>query len=167
MFARIRIYSKVFLSRFLLNPWWYALCGSFNFLFFNSFVSFGWLLWCIHISRFFYSFVGEGFVGVCIEWGPLRRKCFVVNIYSKCDLVGKQCLWERLVLLRNSLGVGAWCFIGDFNLAVHREERRGSNVDSYGISRREIELFSLAVEALDVEDVNLVGRKYTWYNFKV
>ncbi|KEH20359.1 hypothetical protein MTR_8g073875 [Medicago truncatula] len=54
---------------------------------------------------------GEGFLGVCLEWAPLCRRCLVVNVYSKCDLLGKQRLWENLVVLRNfygywSVGVG-------------------------------------------------------------
>jgi len=121
-------------------------------------------VWRKSASKLIFSFVGEGLVGVCLEWGPLKRRCLVVNIYSKCDLVGKQRLWEKLVFIRNFLGVGAWCFIGDFNSVLHREERRGTNFDPSTVSRREIGLFNDVVNNLEVEDVNLVGRKFTWYN---
>lgn len=121
-------------------------------------------IWRKSKSNLIYSFVGEGIVGVCLEWGPLRRRCLVVNVYSKCDLVGKQRLWEKLVWLRNSLGVGAWCLIGDFNFVLHPEERRGVNEVPRGLYRREIELFNEVVEVLEVEDVSLVARKFTWYN---
>ena len=28
-------------------------------------------------------FMGEGFVGVCMDWGVHSRRCFVINVYSK------------------------------------------------------------------------------------
>lgn len=61
-------------------------------------------IWHKSESRFICSFVGEGFLGVCLEWAPLCRRCLVVNVYSKCDLLGKQRLWENLVVLRNFYG---------------------------------------------------------------
>jgi exonuclease III len=82
-------------------------------------------IWRKPLATFIFSFVGEGLVGVCLEWGPLKRRCLVVNVYSKCHLLGKQRLWEKLVRVRSFLGVGAWCFIGDFKSVLHREERRG------------------------------------------
>jgi hypothetical protein len=121
-------------------------------------------IWHKSDSIFLFSFVCEGLVGVCMEWGPLRRRCLVVNVYSKCDLVGKQRLWDKLILIRNSLGGGAWCFIGDFNSVLHQEERKGAIDMSGTVYRREIELFNEVVNVLEVEDVNLVGRKFTWYN---
>ncbi|MCI03827.1 frigida-like protein, partial [Trifolium medium] len=42
-----------------------------------------------------FSFVGPGFVGVCLEWGAARSRCFVVNVYSKCSLAEKRQLWRR------------------------------------------------------------------------
>jgi len=120
-------------------------------------------IWRNSSSNVIYSFVGEGLVGVCVEWGLLRRRCLVVNVYSKCDFVGKR-LWEKLVWLINSLGVGAWCFIGDFNSVLHPEERRGVNEVPRGLYRREIELFNGVVDELEVEDVSLVWRKFMWYN---
>ena len=121
-------------------------------------------IWGKSDSNLIYSFVGEGLMGVCLEWEPLRRRCLVINVYSKCDLVGKQRLWEKLVLLRDSLGVATWCLIGDFNVVLHREERRGSSGGPSVDYRRELDLFNEVVYNLEVEDVNLVGRKFTWYN---
>jgi hypothetical protein len=121
-------------------------------------------IWRKSNPKFIFSFVDEGHVGVCLEWGPLRRRCLVVNVYSKCDLVGKQRLWEKLVLIRNSLGVGAWCFIlvtltWFFTWKKEGGVSGGPSVDY----RREIELFNEVVNNLEVEDVNLVGRNVTWY----
>lgn len=66
-------------------------------------------IWSKSNSSFNFTFRGEGYVGVCLDWGVLKQKCFVVNVYSKCDLPAKRRLWERLVDLRRSLGEGAWC----------------------------------------------------------
>lgn len=57
-------------------------------------------LWNKSSSKLIFSFSGEGFVGVCLEWGPLATRCFLVNIYSKCDLVSKRRLWDNLVELK-------------------------------------------------------------------
>jgi len=76
-------------------------------------------IWRKSDSNLLFSFVGEGFVGVCLEWGRSRERCMVVNIYSKCDLAAKQRLWEKLVLLKNTFGDGAWCMVGDFNAVSH------------------------------------------------
>lgn len=49
-----------------------------------------------------FSFQGEDFLGVCLEWGVEKTRCFVINIYSKCDLVSKRRLWEYLSEARRS-----------------------------------------------------------------
>jgi len=46
------------------------------------------------------------------------KRCFVMNIYSKCDLVAKKVLWESFGLVRHALGEGAWCLIGEFNFGL-------------------------------------------------
>jgi hypothetical protein len=36
-------------------------------------------------------------VGACLEYGVLKKVCFVINVYSSCDISGKRRLWEVLV----------------------------------------------------------------------
>jgi hypothetical protein len=68
----------------------------------------------------------EGFVGVCLEWGILKHRCVIINVYSKCDLEAKSRFWERIMVLRREIGDEAWCVLGDFNVVCHREEiKRG------------------------------------------
>jgi len=74
---------------------------------------------------FNFSFVGDGYVGVCLDWGVSKDRCFVINVYSKCGLLAKKRLWERLVELRRSLGEGVWCVLGDFNAVGGSDEKRG------------------------------------------
>jgi hypothetical protein len=81
-------------------------------------------IWCKSISSPIFSFAGEGFVGVCLEWGVMKEVCFIVNIYAKCDLSSKRRMWNNLVLLKRGLGGGKWCVMGDFNSVSRMEERR-------------------------------------------
>lgn len=56
-----------------------------------------------------FSFQGEGYVGVCLEWGVEKTRCFVINVYSKSDLVSKRRLREYLFEERRSKGGGLVC----------------------------------------------------------
>jgi hypothetical protein len=57
-----------------------------------------------------FSFFGPGFVGVCLEWGPFKKQCFVVNVYSKCSIAEKREIWDKMLGLKGSLGEmsGVW-----------------------------------------------------------
>jgi hypothetical protein len=69
--------------------------------------------------------MGEGFVGLCLEWGVKKIICFMVNVYSKCDLSSKRRLWRNICMSKEDFGGGKWCVIGDFNSVLFPEERRG------------------------------------------
>jgi exonuclease III len=119
-------------------------------------------IWRKSSSTLIFSFVGEGYVGVCLEWGVERRRCFVVNVYSKCDLLVKRRLWETLTSVKMNLGGENWCFLGDFNSVISREERRGvSHVDSFSQEMRE---FADFVENLELVDIPIIGRRFTWFH---
>lgn len=47
-------------------------------------------IWDSHSMTCLFSFNGYGFMGSCFEKEDLQLKCFVVNIYSPCDLNGKK-----------------------------------------------------------------------------
>ncbi|MCH95054.1 endonuclease/exonuclease/phosphatase family protein, partial [Trifolium medium] len=105
---------------------------------------------------------GEGYVGVCLEWGVLRTISFVVNVYSKCDLPSKRRLWNNIISSKHEFGRGNWCVVGDFNAVVVSEERRGVNLES--TSTLEMMGFRSFIVDLDVIDLPILGRRYTWYN---
>ena len=84
-------------------------------------------IWRKSVSNLLFSFVGEGFVGVCLEWGRNKKRCFVVNIYSKCDLPARQRLWANLVSLRHAFDDGVWCMVGDFNAVMGSTHEISSN----------------------------------------
>lgn len=121
-------------------------------------------IWRKSISNLLFSFVGEGFVGVCLEWGSNKERCFVVNIYSKCDFSANQRLWENIVLLRNMFDDGVWCMVGDFNAAGHVDERREVNSSASSEMAMEINGFNSFVMNVDLCDVNPLGRKFMWYH---
>jgi hypothetical protein len=106
--------------------------------------------------------MGEGFVGVCLEWGVLKSICFVVNVYSKCDFVSKRRLWNNITMSNEGFGSGKWCVMGDFNAVLHPEERRGANVELS--SSREMRGFRSFLDEVGLVDLPLLGRRFTWYH---
>ncbi|GKU94756.1 hypothetical protein SLEP1_g8202 [Rubroshorea leprosula] len=103
------------------------------------------------------SFQGAGFLGVEGTWGEENIPCFLVNVYSPCDLANKRSLWENLSSIISS-HKGNWCIAGDFNAIRSLQERKG------GISvRREIREFSEFIKMNGLIDLPMIGRKFTWY----
>jgi hypothetical protein len=64
-------------------------------------------IWRKSVSKLIHSFVGNGFVGVCVDWGIHNKRCFIVNIYSKCNLLAKRAMWESIGAVRHVWGEGA------------------------------------------------------------
>ena len=121
-------------------------------------------IWRKSDSKLIHSFVGNGFVGVCVDWGVHNKRCFIMNIYSKCDLTSKKAMWESIGVVRQVWREEAWCLIGDFNSVCAREERKGVNTWITSEQRLELQLFNNFVDMVECEDVNLLGRKFTWYH---
>lgn len=107
-----------------------------------------------------FSFSGSGFAGICLEWGVRKIRCFVVNVYSPCNLEGKWKLWQDLMMSKRGFGGAIWCVMGDFNVVSNLDQRRGLH-DIRGSS--EIEEFNYFITEMDLVDVPLLGRKFTWY----
>jgi hypothetical protein len=119
-------------------------------------------IWGKNNATLIFTFIGEGFVGVCLEWGVLKKICYVVNVYSKCDLASKKRLWNNICMSKLGYGRGRWCVIGDFNAVLFPEERRGVNMDIH--STLEMTGFRRFQEELELVDLPLLGRKFTWYH---
>jgi hypothetical protein len=64
-------------------------------------------IWNKDLFTFRYSFNGDGFLGVCVEWkyGIL----YIVNIYSPYSLSGKRKLWNDLLEFKLNNEPGDWC----------------------------------------------------------
>lgn len=54
--------------------------------------------------------------------------------------------------------------LGDFNVVCRRDERRGVNEEASATQVLEMFLFNNFIGELEVEDLNVLGRRYTWYH---
>ncbi|GKV00720.1 hypothetical protein SLEP1_g13361 [Rubroshorea leprosula] len=90
---------------------------------------------------------GENFIGIEGIWGREATPVSIINVYSPCQLLGKQTLWEELKKLVSGRG-GNWCIAGDFNAIRKTEERKGSR----GISSemREFDSFIREANLIDI-----------------
>jgi hypothetical protein len=86
----------------------------------------------------------------------------VINIYAKCNIADKRRLWNEVLMTRRSFGDIAWCIVGDFNSVVNTNERRGIGVGA-GASR-EVEEFGNFLRELEMFDLPLLGRQFTWFH---
>jgi hypothetical protein len=119
-------------------------------------------IWNKASATLIFSFIGEGFVGVCVEWGPNRKVCFIVNIYSSCDIVAKRRLWRNLIMSKGGFGGSVWCLLGDFNAVLNRVERRGVNQITTNLLSAEIAEFRDFVNDMELIDLPVLGRQFTW-----
>jgi hypothetical protein len=121
-------------------------------------------IWSKSNNSLIFSFKGDGFVGVCLGWGVLKTICIIVNVYSKCDLASKRSLCSNLLLCKRGLGEGRWCVVGDFNVVCSMEERVGCNLSIGRSSTSEVVEFQNFVEELELVDLPLLGRRFTWFH---
>lgn len=106
--------------------------------------------------------LGHGFIGLVGTWENQNQTCAIVNVYSPCNMDGKRVLWEALLEWKSNSSIQAWCIAGDFNAVRSAEERRGKSTDE-AQGRREIDGFNDFIDRMDVFDIPIQGRKYTWY----
>ncbi|WJX33388.1 hypothetical protein P8452_21600 [Trifolium repens] len=111
-----------------------------------------------------FSFSGDSFIGVCLDWGAQNKRCFLVNVYSKCDINGKRRLWETLVVSKSGFDRGVWCVLGDFNAVLHRDERKGLNHVGFASPSTELVEFGQFVIDMGLVDLPIFGRRFTWFH---
>jgi hypothetical protein len=93
-----------------------------------------------------------------VEWGPNRKVCFIVNIYSSCDIVAKRRLWRNLIMSKGGFRGSVWCLLGDFNAVLNRVERRGVNQITTNLLSAEIAEFRDFVNDMELIDLPVLGR---------
>ncbi|KAH1209142.1 hypothetical protein GmHk_15G043746 [Glycine max] len=71
-------------------------------------------------------------------------------------------LWEELLRQKGSYNDNIWCMVGDFNVVRSLEERRGIVGQRVGCSR-ETEEFNTFLDTMELGDIPMIGRKFTWY----
>lgn len=70
-----------------------------------------------------FSFSGEGFVGININWKGFNS--YLVNIYSLCMLLNNMICWKRLIDFKSKFHMGEGCICGDFNAV---KKKRGKQM---------------------------------------
>jgi exonuclease III len=116
-----------------------------------------------HLSLIF-TFVGVGFVGVCLESLDDHVRYCVLNIYSKCNLNDKRQMWNDIIMSRRGFGGCCWCIVGDFNSVRDQNERRGVGQAVSAVYSQELPLFNDSLKELDLVDMPLIGRRFTWFH---
>ncbi|MCI04523.1 hypothetical protein A2U01_0025570, partial [Trifolium medium] len=118
------------------------------------------IIWNSDSFKLLNSFSGNGFLGIRVERDDIVTH--IINIYSPCSIAGKKKLWEEDVLaFKQQSGGGEWCLGGDFNVVLHSSERKGSSTDS---RQGERILFNRFVEEMEVVDVPVLGKKFSWFS---
>jgi exonuclease III len=117
------------------------------------------VIWNSDFCKLLNSFYGDGFLGVRVE--REGEVMYLVNVYSPCSISGKKKLWNDLVCLKQLSGGGDWCIGGDFNAVLNAPERKGSSADS---KQRERFLFNQFVNEMDVIDLPVLGKKFSWFS---
>ncbi|MCH81287.1 hypothetical protein A2U01_0002072, partial [Trifolium medium] len=61
------------------------------------------------------SFHGQGYLGVCLEWGLKKTMCLIVNVYAPCNSLSKKALWVDILVALRAYPADFYCILGDFN----------------------------------------------------
>jgi hypothetical protein len=124
-------------------------------------------IWNKVVYSLVFTFVGDGFVGVCLDnigSNGVVQRCYLVNVYAKCNLRDKRRLWADILMSKRGFGEGCWCVMGDFNSVRDSDERRGVGQNHLGASSSEMVLFDAFINNLEMVDLPLVGRNFTWFH---
>lgn len=72
------------------------------------------------------NFSGVGYVGISVTYN--NTEVYVINVYALCSTSAKRRVWEDLLKLKQNIGRGEWCLVGDFNAVTCVAERKGGVV---------------------------------------
>ncbi|KAK2372071.1 hypothetical protein P8452_45480 [Trifolium repens] len=121
-------------------------------------------IWRKSLFSLVFTFIGPGFVGVCLESLENQARYCVVNVYSKLNLNDKKQLWSDILMSRRGFGGCSWCIVGDFNSVREGSERRGAGLNTTARYMQELRLFDDFIEDLELVYMPLVGRRFTWFH---
>ncbi|XP_068504553.1 uncharacterized protein [Phaseolus vulgaris] len=87
--------------------------------------------------------------------------CVIINVYAACNLSEKIVIWEALSAFRSLHQDKVWCCCGDFNAVRCAAERKG--IRGNASNKKEIRSFNDFIGSNLMEDLPIVGKKFTWY----
>ncbi|KAH7839133.1 hypothetical protein Vadar_000168 [Vaccinium darrowii] len=87
-------------------------------------------------------------------------ECIIINIYAPNDIRSRRELWKELVQLKTTFQV-PWCLGGAFNEVKRIGERVGCLRSDRGMRE-----FNDFINLMEVHDLPMMGRKFTWSNFQ-
>ncbi|MCH85190.1 LINE-1 reverse transcriptase like, partial [Trifolium medium] len=117
-------------------------------------------LWDGAIGNCVSSFQGQGYLGVCLEWGEKKTLCLIVNVYAPCNIISKKTIWVDILVALRAYPAEFYCILGDFNSIREKEERKG--VGAFSNWMEESRLFNVFINNSRLVDLPLLGRKFTW-----
>ncbi|XP_028057303.1 uncharacterized protein LOC114261263 [Camellia sinensis] len=85
-------------------------------------------------------------------------ECVLANVYAPNDVVRRGLFWYSIVRLKTSFQK-PWCLGGHFNEVRNPWERKG-----YLRRDREIKDFNDFIDLMEVTELPLLGRQFTWCN---
>lgn len=83
---------------------------------------------------------------------------WITGVYGPHQQVQKEEFLQELVEIRH-LHVGPWAVVGDFNLIVNSEDK-----NNIAINRRMMARFRAKLNDMELKEIYLNGRRYTWSN---
>ncbi|KAL7194493.1 hypothetical protein ACSBR1_034841 [Camellia fascicularis] len=86
--------------------------------------------------------------------------CVFVNVYAPNDVTRRGVVWNTLWNLKAQF-VDPWCLGGDFNEVRSMGERKGCLIRDKGMRE-----FNEFIEGVELYDVPMQGRQFTWSNSK-
>ncbi|KAH1238822.1 hypothetical protein GmHk_08G023421 [Glycine max] len=104
---------------------------------------------------------GRGFIFLEGVWVQNMQRLFLVNVYVPCDVHSRRTLWEDIKQIKSHNPDGNWCIMGGFNSIRDPSERVSAfltETDNNSISE-----FNNWLADLEVDEVQCVGRRFTWY----
>ncbi|KAK2449806.1 hypothetical protein QL285_008962 [Trifolium repens] len=121
-------------------------------------------IWSKVKTSLVFTFIGDGFVGVCLHLLAEDRRCYFINVYAKCNIHEKRRMWSDILMSKRGFGGDLWCILGDFNSVRDSSERRGVNSLVPRDRSGEMHEFDEFLGDLELIDLPLVGRSFTWFH---
>nr|KYP36537.1 Putative ribonuclease H protein At1g65750 family [Cajanus cajan] len=106
-------------------------------------------------------FEGVSYLGLEGVWKDNGLRLNIVNVYAPCQRVPRMRVWEEIKDKRRLSSVNLWCVVGDFN-SIRCETERVS-MGRMNCSQSDMRAFNDFIEKMEVEDLPIVGRRFSWY----